>query len=95
MRKATAAAVLLLLSTTLGAQTGQLVAANIAAMLRPGGFLLSNDRIFELPGGPVVSAGRTAAAYMNVPGSGPRGDRIYWHQARTPPPLPWSSSALA
>jgi len=65
-----------------------LAAANIAAMLRPGGFLLSNDRIFELPGGPVASAGRTAAAYMNVPGSGPRGDQIYWYQARTPPPLP-------
>jgi hypothetical protein len=61
-----------------------LAAANIAAMLRPGGFLLSNDRIFELPGGPVASAGQTAAAYMNVPGSGPRGDQIYWYQARTP-----------
>jgi hypothetical protein len=59
-----------------------LAAANIAAMLRPGGFLLSNDRIFELPGGPVASAGRTATAYMNVPGSGPRGDQIYWYQRR-------------
>ena len=59
-----------------------LAAANIAAMLRPGGFLLSNDRIFELPGGPVALAGRTAAAYMNVPGSGPRGDQIYWYQRR-------------
>src|SRR5688572_18008648 len=61
-----------------------LAAANIAAMLRPGGFLLSNDRIFELPGGPVALAGRTAAAYMNVPGSGPRGDEIYWYQRRGP-----------
>jgi hypothetical protein len=59
-----------------------LAVANIAAMLRPGGFLLSNDRVFELPGGPVVSAGRTAAVYMNVPGSGPRGDQIYWLQRR-------------
>ena len=59
-----------------------LAAANIAAMLRPGGFLLSNDRIFELPGGPVALAGRTAAAYMNVPGSGPRGDDIYWYLRR-------------
>jgi hypothetical protein len=59
-----------------------LAAANIAAMLRPGGFLLSNDRIFELPGGPVALVGRTAAAYMNVPGSGPRGDQIYWYQRR-------------
>jgi hypothetical protein len=59
-----------------------LAAVNIAAMLRPGGFLLTNDRIFELPGGPVALAGRTAAAYMNVPGSGPRGDQIYWYQRR-------------
>ena len=59
-----------------------LAAANIAAMLRPGGFLLSNDRILELPGGPVALAGRTAAAYMNVPGSGLRGDQIHWYQRR-------------
>jgi hypothetical protein len=59
-----------------------LAAANIAAMLRPGGFLLSNDRIFELPGGPVALAGRTAAAYMDVPGSGPRGDEIHWYLRR-------------
>jgi hypothetical protein len=59
-----------------------LAAANIAAMLRQGGFLLSNDRIFELPGGPLALTGRTAAAYMNVPGSGPRGDQIYWYQRR-------------
>jgi len=59
-----------------------LAAANIAAMLRPGGLLLSNDRIFELPGGPLALTGRTSAAYMNVPGSGPRGDQIYWYQRR-------------
>lgn len=61
-----------------------LAAANIAAMLRPGGYLLSNDRIFELPGGPVAAAGRTDVAYMNVPGSGPRGDQIHWYQRRGP-----------
>jgi SAM-dependent methyltransferase len=59
-----------------------LAVANIAAMLRPGGFLLSNDRIFELPGGPVASVGRTDATYMEGPGSGPRGDRIEWYQRR-------------
>jgi hypothetical protein len=58
-----------------------LAAANVAAMLRSGGFLLSNDRIFELPGGPFAAAGRTDVAYMNVPGSGPRGDQIHWYQA--------------
>jgi hypothetical protein len=59
-----------------------LAAANIAAMLKPGGVLLSNDRMFELPDGPVALAGQTAAVYMNVPGSGPRGDQIYWYQRR-------------
>jgi hypothetical protein len=59
-----------------------LAAANIAAMLRPDGVLLSNDRIFELPGGPLALAGRTAAAYMDVPGAGQRGDQIYWYRRR-------------
>jgi hypothetical protein len=59
-----------------------LAAANIAAMLAPEGVLLSNDRIFELPGGPLALAGRTAAAYMDVPGVGPRGDQIYWYRRR-------------
>jgi hypothetical protein len=58
-----------------------LAAANIAAMLRPGGFLLSNDRIFELPDGPLASAGRTSATYLETPG-GPRGDRIEWYRSR-------------
>jgi len=59
-----------------------LAAANIAAMLRPEGVLLTNDRIFELPGGPLALAGQTAAAYMDVPGVGPRGDQIYWYRRR-------------
>ena len=59
-----------------------LAVANMAAMLRPGGMLLSNDRIFELPGGPVASIGRTDVPYMEGPGSGPRGDRIEWYQRR-------------
>jgi hypothetical protein len=58
-----------------------LAAANIAAMLRPGGFLLSNDRIFELPDGPLASAGQTRATYLETPG-GPRGDRIEWYRSR-------------
>ena len=59
-----------------------LAAANLAAMLRPGGLLFSNDRIFELPGGPVVSAGHTDVTYMQVPDGGQRGDRIEWYQRR-------------
>jgi len=57
-----------------------LAVANIASMLRPGGFLLSNDRIFELPASPVSSVGATNVTYMELPGIGPRGDRIEWYQ---------------
>ena len=33
-----------------------LAAVNIAAMLRPGGFLLTNNRIFELPKSPLAAS---------------------------------------
>jgi len=59
-----------------------LAVANLAAMLRPGGLLLSNDRIFELPDGPVASVGYTEVTYMELPGGGRRGDRIEWYQRR-------------
>jgi hypothetical protein len=59
-----------------------LAIANVAAMLRPGAFLLSNDRIFELPDAPVRSAGRTPVSYMNVAGSAPRGDQFEWYERR-------------
>ena len=59
-----------------------LAVSNLAAMLRPGGLLLSNDRIFELPDGPVASVGHTDVTYMELPGGGRRGDRIEWYQRR-------------
>jgi SAM-dependent methyltransferase len=55
-----------------------LAVANIAKMLRPGGFFLSNDRIFELPGTPVRSVGQTDVTYMELPRG--MGDRIVWYQ---------------
>ena len=57
-----------------------LAAANIAAMLRPGGLFLANSRIVELPGIPLGSAGHTDVTYMSLPGVGDSGDRITWYQ---------------
>jgi hypothetical protein len=57
-----------------------LAAANIASMLKPGGFLLTNNRIFELPGSPLSGVGYTDVVYMSLPGVGETGDRIVWYQ---------------
>ena len=57
-----------------------LAAANVAAMLRPGGLFLANSRIVELPGIPLQSAGQTDVTYMSSPGVGDSGDRITWYQ---------------
>ena len=57
-----------------------LAAANIAAMLRPGGVLLTNNRIFELPALPLAGAGFVDATYMSIAGVGDTGDRLIWYQ---------------
>lgn len=57
-----------------------LAAANIAKMLRPGGLLLTNNRIFELPALPLGGVGFTDSVYMTLPGIGETGDRIIWYQ---------------
>jgi hypothetical protein len=57
-----------------------LAVANIAAMLRPGGFLLTNNRVFELPASPMAEVGHTDVVYMELPGIGPTGDQIVWYQ---------------
>jgi hypothetical protein len=57
-----------------------LAAANVAKMLRAGGFFLSNNRIFELPTTPVSSVGYTDVTYMELPGIGEVGDQIVWYQ---------------
>jgi hypothetical protein len=57
-----------------------LAAGNIAKMLKPGGFLLTNNRIFELPGSPLGGVGFTDVVYMSLPGIGDTGDRIVWYQ---------------
>ena len=59
-----------------------LAAANIARMLRPGGFLLTNNRIFEVPSVPLTGTGFTDVVYMSLPGVGETGDRIIWYERR-------------
>jgi SAM-dependent methyltransferase len=57
-----------------------LAGINIAKMLRPGGLLLTNDRIFELPTTPLSGVGYTDVDYMGVPGIGNTGARIIWYE---------------
>lgn len=57
-----------------------LAGINIAKMLRPGGFLLTNDRIFELPTTPLTGIGYTDVTYMSLAGIGNTGARIIWYQ---------------
>jgi hypothetical protein len=57
-----------------------LALVNIAKMLRPGGLLLSNSRLFELPGIPMEVAGSVEVLYMTVPGVGPINDRVNWYR---------------
>ena len=56
-----------------------LALANIAAMLRTGGVLLSNTRLVELPGVPMAQTGHTDVVYTRLPGIGDTGDRVFWY----------------
>jgi hypothetical protein len=57
-----------------------LAVANIAHMMRPGGVLLTNNRVFELPSVPIREVGATDVTYMTLTGIGNAGDRIVWYQ---------------
>jgi hypothetical protein len=57
-----------------------LALANISAMLRPGGILLSNSRVVELPSTPMELVGRTDVTYSRLAGVGDAGDRLLWYQ---------------
>lgn len=57
-----------------------LAGISIARMLKPGGVLLTNNRIFELPSTPLMGVGFTDVDYIDVPGIGKTGDRIIWYQ---------------
>jgi len=56
-----------------------LAIANIAGMLRPGGLLLTNNRIIELPDSPLTSVGHLDVGYMTLSGIGQTGDRFTWY----------------
>jgi len=47
---------------------------NVERMLRPGGFLLSNNAVLELPSSRVRSAGYLTASYSH------EGDHIVWYR---------------
>ena len=51
-----------------------LALANVARMLRPGGFLLSNTRVF-----PAIPL-RLLDGYLAVVYRGGEGDRMFWYQ---------------
>lgn len=50
---------------------------NVAAMLKPGGFLLSNNALLELPSSTVRSAGYLTVQYSDRPDDG---DHIVWYR---------------
>ena len=54
-----------------------LALANIERMLKPGGFLLSNNALLELPGSKMHSIGYETVAYSDRPNDG---DHIVWYQ---------------
>jgi hypothetical protein len=56
-----------------------MASANIARMLRPGGLLLTNNRIFEVPGSPLRGVGYVDVNYMSLAGIGETGDRMIWY----------------
>ena len=61
-----------------------LALANVGAMLAPGGFLLSNNAILELPSSIVRSAGYLTVQYSDRPDDG---DHVVWYQrAQLPTP---------
>ncbi len=54
-----------------------LALANIEKMLQPGGFLLSNNALLELPGSRMHSVGYETVVYSDKPNDG---DHIVWYQ---------------
>jgi chemotaxis methyl-accepting protein methylase len=54
-----------------------LALTNVERMLRPGGFLLSNNALVELPFSHMRSVDYTTVAYSERPGDG---DHIVWYR---------------
>jgi SAM-dependent methyltransferase len=55
----------------------ELALANVERMLAPGGFLLSNDILLELPGARLHGVGYHATPYSDRPNDG---DQIFWYR---------------
>jgi hypothetical protein len=55
-----------------------LALSNVAAMLKPGAFLLSNNALLELPGAQIHSSGYSTVEYSGVDEDG---DHIVWYRA--------------
>jgi hypothetical protein len=53
-----------------------LALASVAAMLKPGGVLLTNDAVLEIPEVPLRSAGSVAVPFSDRPGDG---ERMVWY----------------
>jgi len=56
-----------------------LALSNVRAMLKPGGILLSNNALLELPSSRMRSAGYVTVEYSDVRDDG---DHIVWYQAQ-------------
>jgi len=54
-----------------------LALANVGSMLRPGGFLLSNNALIELPSSRMRSVGYLTTSYSNRPDDG---DHVVWYR---------------
>jgi hypothetical protein len=59
-----------------------LALTNVAAMLRPGGYLLTNNALLELPFSEMHSAGYQTVVYSGRPDDG---DHIVWYQRKVNP----------
>jgi len=57
-----------------------LALTNLAALLRPGGLLLSNNALFQLPAIPIAEVGATDVVHMPLPGLGDLRDRVHWYR---------------
>jgi hypothetical protein len=54
-----------------------LAMTNVAAMLKPGGYLLTNNLLLELPGSPMSAGDYVSVAYSDHDADG---DQVLWYR---------------
>ena len=59
-----------------------LALANISSMLKPGGLLVTNSQLFELPAIPMEAVGSLDVVHMTMPIIGDVRDRVTWYRRR-------------